>query len=210
MSCRNGGCATVVLKLVSNRSGWKRWTELFSMQGYESQLVTLDPHPVPDSHSGTTEEMLAALEAGERLRMHPGSALADRCTRSDLSRLISSGGSPFPPVLFASSLSTLVAETYVSSHPLQGLFLHAPALPLALPSSSVSTLPTILKSDFTYEPNFPLAVMAHVQKELERGRLWDEFGEGEDEDDRLVEFIVGRRDDEGFEKALEWMDASGI
>lgn len=67
-------------------------------------------------------------------------------------------GYPFPPVIFASGFASLIAQTYISSYPAQGLFLVSPPL-----ESNTSLYPDILPtplSEFNYEPHFPVAVMA--------------------------------------------------
>lgn len=134
-------------------------------------------------------------------------------SRSELvKQLLTAGGTPFPPILFASSASCLIAETYVSSHALSGLFLHEPATPLKLDYTSLA-LPSKLKADFTYEPNFPLAVTAPSSQHLDRSdnRLWLEFGQGWDKEDRLVDFlVVASRDEKAFETVTDWMNDAGL
>lgn len=66
-------------------------------------------------------------------------------------------GYSFPPVVFASGFASLIAQAYISSHPAQGLFLVSP--PLSNASLYPGSLPTPL-SEFNYELQFPVAVMA--------------------------------------------------
>jgi len=117
-----------------------------------------------------------------------------------------SASSPFPPLLFASSSSTLLAETYVSSHPLSGLVLHDP-LPAPLANSSLPQAFPNKLDEFDYEPFFPVAVI-QGEGEGEECRLVREFG-GEDED-ALVRKLTGGRDEEGWNKVMEWMDENGL
>ncbi|ORY92600.1 hypothetical protein BCR35DRAFT_327722 [Leucosporidium creatinivorum] len=168
--------------------GWNTWTRLFSQAGYASLLIQLDPHSTTGP-THTSQALLASLEA-------------------DLHSLLTSPsqGSPFPPLLFSSSFSTLLSQTYVSSHPLSGLFLHTPPSP----PSAHSLQPSIFKSElkeFTYEPNFPIGVMDSMAQ-FEASRLGSEFGE-EGEDGWLAR-VEGQRDEQGWEKAMEWMDENGL
>ncbi|BGP16050.1 hypothetical protein JCM10213v2_004044 [Rhodosporidiobolus nylandii] len=115
--------------------------------------------------------------------------------------------SPFPPLLFAHSTAALLAETYVSSHPLSGLCLVDP-----LPALEAHTqAPSLFKApldDFNYEPGFPIAVV-EAEKGRTEHRLLREFAE-EDEEDSLVRRIVAKRDHDGWEKVQEWMDEHGL
>lgn len=114
-------------------------------------------------------------------------------------------------MLFASRASSLLAETYVSSHPLSGLCLVSP---LSAPSAHAS-LPSAFPSpldDFNYEPGFPIAVVAPQGDAAGAHRLVDEFGpqEGEDEDEAIVQRITGGLDDAGWDKVMQWMDQNGL
>lgn len=118
---------------------------------------------------------------------------------------------PFPPLLFASGPSSLLAETYVSSHPLSGLCLVSPlSAPLAH-AAVPQAFPAAL-DDFNYEPGFPIAVVAPRGSAAGEHRLVDEFGpqEGEDEDDAIVRRIVGERDERGWDTVMQWMDSNGL
>lgn len=115
-------------------------------------------------------------------------------------------GSPFPPILFSSSLSTLISQSYVSSHPLSALFLHRPAPPPSAHALQPSLFPTELQ-DFTYEPHFPVGVMDGL-REFECSRLSREFGdEGED---GWLSRVEGSRDEQGWHKAVEWMEENAL
>ena len=108
------------------------------------------------------------------------------------SLLASSGGSPFPPLLLSSGPSTLLAETYVSSHPLSALLVHSRADPASAHLQYPDLFPTQLK-EFTYEPHFAIAVMETEEGKL-GGRLLEEFVE-----DGEVQGLVGGKDKEGME-----------
>jgi hypothetical protein len=115
--------------------------------------------------------------------------------------------SPFPPLLFAYSSASLLAETYVSSHPLSGLCLVSP-LPAPL---AHSTLPNVFKQrleEFNYEPGFPITVLQEKGDEG-RHRLLEDFVE-ENEEDSVVRRREGRVDERGWEKVQEWMDEHGL
>ncbi|GAA6027348.1 hypothetical protein JCM8097_002615 [Rhodosporidiobolus ruineniae] len=170
--------------------GWDDWLPRFSQRGYSSLLVEVDPATVPpqDTAAGT----LAALE-------------------QELVRLLRdpAHSSPFPPLLFAHSSASLLAETYVSSHPLSGLCLVSP-LPAPLAQQQ---LPDALKTgleEFNYEPGFPIAVVEQEgRKGGEEHRLLREFADEEDED-ALVRLIKGKRDAGTFARVQEWMDENGL
>ncbi|KAI5474619.1 hypothetical protein MNV49_002730 [Pseudohyphozyma bogoriensis] len=117
--------------------------------------------------------------------------------------------SPFPPLLFSSHLSTLIAQTYVSSHPLSGLVLHSAVAPTKAHDFAPSVLPTALE-EFTYEPNFAIGIMERSEEELEGaagGRLLEEFGGDEDGE---VQTIVGGKDKVGWKHVVEWMEANNL
>jgi hypothetical protein len=65
---------------------------------------------------------------------------------------------PFAPIIIAAESSTLLSQSYISSHPASGLVLISP------PHSA--TIATSFKSDneplpeLTYEPHFPVLVVA--------------------------------------------------
>ena len=80
---------------------------------------------------------------------------------SDLRSLVQSTGIPFPPILYAQRLGCLIAQTYVSSHPLYGLVLDSPPLSCAGLASwpgLAGRLPLPLP-EFTFEPKFPILVL---------------------------------------------------
>ena len=122
-----------------------------------------------------------------------------------------SAAAAFPPLLISSSLSTLLAETYVSSHPLSALILYSP------PSSPLlATLheqrPDLFRTkleEFTYEPRFPIAVTRErgASEKGEASRLEKEFNV---EDDSQVTTLLGGLDEKGWREAMDWMDDNGL
>lgn len=120
------------------------------------------------------------------------------------SLLRSSAAASFPPLLIASHLSTIPAQTYVSSHPLSALLLHSPVPPPTAHEQYPDQFPTEVEQ-FTFEPHFPVACM-HIDgsKGMQDERLVREF----DEED--VARLKGGLDDKGWKKAMEWMDECGL
>ncbi|GAA6061222.1 hypothetical protein JCM10212_002681 [Sporobolomyces blumeae] len=170
--------------------GWQDWIDRFAAKGYSSLLLDVDPSDAVQ-RAKSTSELLSVLE------QELASLLRDPATSS-----------PFPPLLFASSASTLLAETYVSSHPLSGLVLDEPVVA----TTARTSLPEIFKTDpaeFNYEPGFPIAVIERERDgAARRHRLIEEFG-GDDDDD-LVRRLVAHRDEGGFERVMAWMDENSL
>lgn len=130
---------------------------------------------------------------------------------------------PFPPVLLAHSAgASLIAQAYISSHPVSSLFLLDPALDSTNPNLSItispfprSLLPTPLSHEFNYEPRFPIGVMVfgtEGEKRFAESRLGRE-GSGRVECLR-VDGEGGKgavwRGDEGRGLLERWMDRAGI
>jgi hypothetical protein len=115
-----------------------------------------------------------------------------------------SGHTSFPPVIFARSYASLIAQAYISSNPASGMMLmgNIPATNSEVP---VSLLPTPFE-EFTFEPTFPIAILT-TSSETERlqktSRLYQAPG---------VETIVV--DDLESQDALleieHWLDDLGI
>ncbi|KAG1757410.1 hypothetical protein EDB19DRAFT_1657328 [Suillus lakei] len=112
-------------------------------------------------------------------------------------------GSPFPPVIFAQGFASLIAQTYISSHPAQGLFLISP--PLSNASLFPSVLPTPL-GEFDYELKFPVAVMARPV-EIVQLRKYSRLGQDEFVDLIELDNVEGR---DAFLKIEQWLDELGI
>lgn len=101
--------------------------------------------------------------------------LLNSLTQEMTSKLGSQGPLPFPPLLVSTGLASLVAENYVSSHPLSGLVLLDPPLsPLKAHEANPEALPAPL-DDFTYEPRFPTLVAwsrAELDRQSQAGVPW--------------------------------------
>ncbi|KAG2117763.1 uncharacterized protein F5147DRAFT_668573 [Suillus discolor] len=106
-------------------------------------------------------------------------------------------GNPFPPVIFARGFASLIAQTYISSHSAQGLFMISP------PLSNASLFPS---REFDYELKFPVAVMAHPA-EMDQLRKYSRLGQNESVD--LIEHdnLEGQ---DAFMKIEQWLDELGI
>lgn len=112
-------------------------------------------------------------------------------------------GSPFPPVIFARGFASPIAQTYISSHAAQGLFLISP--PLSNASLFPSLLPTPLR-EFDYELKFPIAVMA---RPVEMDQLRKDSRLGQNEFVDLIECdSLECRD--AFMRIEQWLDELGI
>ena len=123
---------------------------------------------------------------------------------------------PFAPVIVARAGGTLIAQTYISSHPASALLLVSPPpsnSALFTPTSALDTppkplLPTPLP-EFNFEPRFPVAVLATAQEQavLEReNRLWKDL----DVDRMVVENDSALVGQEGLLKIEQWLDELGF
>ncbi|KAG1783790.1 hypothetical protein EV702DRAFT_1055515 [Suillus placidus] len=139
---------------------------------------------------------------GESEKCSSSQNLLDRLSE-ELKVNLRLSGSPFPPVIFARGFAALIAQTYISSHPAQGLFLISP--PLSNASLFPSVLPTPL-GEFDYELKFPVAVMARPE-EMEQLRKYSRLGQNELVD--LIEHdnLEGR---DAFMRIEQWLDELGI
>lgn len=125
----------------------------FTARGWSVSCLDLDPGGLPKKDS---EETLSALESELK------------------SQLSSHGNSPFPPLIVARNLATLIAETYVSSNSLSGLVLIDPPVSPEAASNeenSEGRLPTPLPP-FTYEATFPCMV-AWTQETSAKLPFWE-------------------------------------
>jgi hypothetical protein len=166
-------------------------------------MLSIDPTPYASSSS---QHLLASLETGTSPAHHFSSSTADQLSkRPDLTSLIKESNNPFPPLLISSNLSTLLSQTYVSSHPLSGLILYSPTPALVAHSLHPTLFKTALE-EFTYEPNFAVGVMS--EEGIEEGRLMDICRE--EEGDGWVSGLKGGLGREGAEVVCEFMDDNGL
>lgn len=102
--------------------------------------------------------------------------------------------------MIAHGLDTLVAETYISSHPLSGLVLLSPPTADQLPSPPPS---------FNWEPMLPVAIFeeSHRRRQTAEHRLlrdWKQYVDLEEVPSG------GMAAEETAEQVLRWMDANGL
>ncbi|UZJ55056.1 hypothetical protein CBS101457_004376 [Exobasidium rhododendri] len=156
----------------------------FTFRGWSVSCLDLDPLDLPTKDS---QEILSAFDK-------------ELC-----SQIATLQASPFPPLMIAESLSTLIAEQYVSSNALSGLVLLNPPIKPESASSdndSPARLPTLLP-DFTYEATFPLLVGWSRARSKELA-FWDAHRVEhllEDEADAALERKVFDLEDESEEQA---------
>lgn len=139
---------------------------------------------------------------GESDKCSSSQNLVDRLSEELKSNLRLSG-SPFPPVIFARGFASLIAQTYISSHPAQGLFLISP--PLSNASLFPNVLPTPL-GEFDYEPKFPVAVMARPA-DMDLLRKYSRLGQDDLVDLIQCDNLEGR---DAFTRIEQWLDELGI
>ncbi|KAF9229467.1 hypothetical protein BS17DRAFT_689005 [Gyrodon lividus] len=168
---------------------------------------------VPQAHkrlsahsSFFAEKGFTCIESNFTRPLEPGIStskeLVEHCSNALRTNLWMSG-SPFPPVIFASGFASLIAQTYISSNPAQGLFLISP--PPSNASLYPDTLPTPL-AEFNYEPQFPLALMAQPE-EMAALRAQSRFSQSVWVDLIEVEDLEGRQ---ALKKIEQWIDELGI
>lgn len=156
--------------------------------------------------ASTSEALMSKYESGEC------SHLRDICQRRVSARLAELASHirllaiPFAPVIVSRAGGTLIAQTYISSHPATGLLLISP------PSSNVTAPPSLLPTplpEFDFEARFPCAVMcteAETAQLAKGNRLWQDPAV-----DKIVvqdeAAIVGQ---DGVVKIEQWLDDLGI
>jgi hypothetical protein len=155
-------------KLRACNSIWQPWIEKANGYGYACQSLELDPD-------------LSTLDELE----------------TELATQIRQSQSPFPPLLFSSSLDTLISEKYVSSHPLSGLVLVDPPLSIGKAAKARPDLP-LPNEEYDYEPFFPVAILTSRARatELETHRLRQDYGE---DVNLLITPQASPINDDGFE-----------
>ncbi|PWN31806.1 uncharacterized protein FA14DRAFT_169278 [Meira miltonrushii] len=184
------------------KTTFKAFINHFTKQGWNVSCIDLDPVVKEDSKVQESSEILTGLESELSQQM----------------RIISRGSGPFPPMLVSYGLSTLVAEQYVSSHPLSALALLNPPIS---PSHAHKSHPDIFPNDlaqFTYEPTFPILI-ARTTTNVKEISYWDmhriEEMQEEEADEALDRRIWELNDEGEGEKAGPyqlrlWAEENGI
>ncbi len=127
------------------------------------------------------------------------------CVHTELASHIRLLAIPFAPVIVARAGGTLIAQTYISSHPASALLLISPP-----PSNTAASqlLPTPLP-EFNFEPKFPCAIMCteseHATLEKDN-RLWPD----PNVDKMVVRDDAAFAEQEGLVKVEQWLDELGF
>lgn len=175
----------------------------FTTRGWTVTCLDLDPDHLP---SDSSESILSAFE----------SELKEQLTKLDTT--------PFPPLLIAKDLSTLIAEQYVSSNPLSALVLVNPPLTPedaceqdVAEASTSRRLPTTLKP-FDYNITFPCLVL-WTKEVASKLAFWDAHRiehAKEDEADGSLDRQIVNLESEGEEEAAgpnevrKWAEDCGM
>ncbi|SPO39622.1 uncharacterized protein PSFLO_05103 [Pseudozyma flocculosa] len=166
-----------------------------SSRGYQSLLLDLDP-----------EVDLASIR--------DSSALLELFEQEAVSTLRSAqGGSPFPPVLVAKGLAAIIAQAYVSSHPLSALQLVDPPLNNALLAKQHPHLLPSPLDEFKFHTQFPLRVVwsqQELQRHKDQGIPWYEIHRiehlREEEADESLDRFVFADEDHAVSDTLTWLE----
>ncbi|CDO71058.1 hypothetical protein BN946_scf184844.g62 [Trametes cinnabarina] len=145
------------------------------------------------------------IDLGKPVDVHTSEALMKHY-EAELAFHIRTLAIPFAPVIVSRAAGTLIAQTYISSHPATALLLISPRPTTA--SMPQSLLPTPFP-EFNFEPRFPCAIMCTEDEKLgleKEHRLWNDSG---------VEKIVVKDEralvgQEGVVKIEQWLDELGI
>ncbi|OCH84285.1 hypothetical protein OBBRIDRAFT_815523 [Obba rivulosa] len=167
----------------SSRRGMTAFASLFAERGYTCLEVDLGP----PGATADSQELMQSFE-------------------NELSSHIRLAAIPFAPVIIARSGSTLIAQTYISSHPASGLLLISP------PASNTDVPDSLLTSplpEFNFEPKFPCAIMCTEDeaKVLAKShRLWHKPAV----DKFVVRDTKAMDGQDGFNHIQNWLDDIGV
>lgn len=100
------------------------------------------------------------------------------------------------PVIFASGLASLVAQTYISSHPAMAMALFSPPARVSDVSFASGKLP-----EFNYEPKFPIALVGSPE-----GMAQHRLGQ----DPYVDRFAFEVSSPEAVIALSEWLDECGV
>ncbi|KAF8213394.1 hypothetical protein K438DRAFT_1803907 [Mycena galopus ATCC 62051] len=135
---------------IDSYQGVDKLATLLSMKGFTSvhcdiSLPVVDPSALPLNSDQLMSHFVSDLAANLRL----------------------SWPAPFPPVIFARSAASLIAQAYISSNPVSAMMLlgHIPSTNAEVPRR---LLPTPL-AEFNFEPTFPIALLT-TPREMDRLR----------------------------------------
>ncbi|KAJ6574795.1 hypothetical protein B0H19DRAFT_933940 [Mycena capillaripes] len=110
----------------------------------------------------------------------------------------------FPPVIFARSAASLIAQAYISSNPVSAMMLlgKVPSTNADVPESF---LPTRLE-EFNFEPKFPIALLT-IPRVMERLRKTNRLAQDPQVDLLTTEDLESQ---DAFLKIESWLDDLGI
>ncbi|TBU23874.1 hypothetical protein BD311DRAFT_672966 [Dichomitus squalens] len=171
-----------------SKNGMGRCAAWFAEKGYT--CLELDLGYPFDKDTSTSEALMKAYE-------------------DDMAAHARSLEIPFAPVIIARDGGTLIAQTYVSSHPASALLLISPpSSNKAFAAANRRMLPTPLRA-FDFEVSFPVGVMVTKRKlpALEKeSRLWKDPGV----DKIVVKGEAAVTEQEGLVKIEEWLHELGF
>lgn len=167
----------------SSAEGMRKFAGLFSERGYTCLEIDL---ALPEDRS-SSDTMMQHFEA-------------------ELASHVRLAAIPFAPVIIARSAGTLIAQTYISSHPASGLILISPPATNAAVSSS-GLLPSPIP-EFNFETKFPLTILcAEEEKDrLAENRLWND----DNVDKLVVKDQAAINGQEGRMKIETWLGEIGV
>ncbi|KAF9452616.1 hypothetical protein P691DRAFT_803732 [Macrolepiota fuliginosa MF-IS2] len=117
---------------------------------------------------------------------------------------------PFPPVIFARSAGSLIAQTYISSNPASGLVLISPPVNnTELENLRGRDGPPLLATkltEFDFEPYFPIAVIANPERMRILGKA-NRLVQEPEVDKFTVDDLEGQQ---AFKEVQNWLDKLGI
>ncbi|KAJ1309956.1 hypothetical protein OPQ81_006715 [Rhizoctonia solani] len=168
----------------SSKDGTQDFAAVYAERGYTTLEIDLAP-PSPEDPASKTSE-----------------ALIEHLTK-DLASHVRLAAIPFPPVIIARAGACIIAQSYVESNPAYALALIEP------PISNLSCVPRLLPTpikEFTFEPHFPIAVIANSNKVREHRIV----REGEKEGWVDVLQVKNLKGSGSLMVIEKWMDSIGV
>jgi pimeloyl-ACP methyl ester carboxylesterase len=107
-------------------------------------------------------------------------------------------------VIIARSMGSLIAQTFVSSHPASGLVLISP--PSSNSADSVKALLPSPLPEFDFEPRFPISLVS-TEEESDMLRKSNRLAQDADVDVLSVQNVDSQ---EAFVRIEQWLDEVGI
>ncbi|KAJ7275349.1 hypothetical protein B0H12DRAFT_253907 [Mycena haematopus] len=172
---------------IDSYRGVDKLATILSMKGFtcvhcDLSLPVVDPSATPPDSNELMQHFITDLVANLRLSWQ---------------------SSPWPPVLFARSAASLIAQTYVSSYPVAAMMLMGD-IPSTNADVSKGLLPTSM-AEFNFEPTFPIALLT-TPREMDRLRTTNRLALTD------VELLTTEQleSQEALLKIEGWLDDLGI